>query len=71
LDFYRKTPIGRIESIESIEQLRLLENRKLVKAAITDNFSMSVDTPKDLERVRRIVEERQPLRHGATNRKKL
>jgi 3-deoxy-manno-octulosonate cytidylyltransferase (CMP-KDO synthetase) len=55
LDFFKDTSQGKLESIESIEQLRLLENRKLIKAAVTDNFSMSVDTPKDLERIRKIV----------------
>ncbi|MDR1640585.1 MAG: hypothetical protein LBT59_12875 [Clostridiales bacterium] len=55
LDFFQKTPMGRLERAEGSEMLRLIENRKHIKAVITENFSMSVDTPKDLERIRSLI----------------
>jgi 3-deoxy-manno-octulosonate cytidylyltransferase (CMP-KDO synthetase) len=55
LDFYVSCPVGRLESIEGVDLLRLLERRKPVKAVLTDNYCLSVDTPKDLERVRQII----------------
>ncbi|MCM1523298.1 MAG: 3-deoxy-manno-octulosonate cytidylyltransferase [Ruminococcus sp.] len=52
LDFFRSTPRGRLEAIEDMEMLRLLENHKLVKVVEVETESMSVDTQKDLERIR-------------------
>lgn len=48
-------PGGRIESIEKLEQLRLLENRIPVHVVITDYESLSVDRPEDLETVVRYL----------------
>jgi len=44
-------PPGRIETIEKLEQLRLLENRIPVHVVITEHESLSVDRPEDLETV--------------------
>lgn len=52
LDFYLKTKPGNIERAEGIELLRLLENHKKVLTVEIESESMSVDTQKDLERVR-------------------
>ena len=58
LDFFLKTKPGCIEEAEEIELLRLLENRKKVLTVLVDSESMAVDTPKDLERIRKVISER-------------
>jgi 3-deoxy-manno-octulosonate cytidylyltransferase (CMP-KDO synthetase) len=58
LRFFQKTLPGKLEDIEEIELLRLLENGKIVYAQIVDIDSISVDTPKDLDRVRQRLIER-------------
>ena len=58
LDFFLRTEPGCIEQAEEIELLRLLENRKKVLTVLVDSESMAVDTPKDLERIRRVMSER-------------
>ena len=47
-----------IEEIEKLEQLRALEKGYAIATAETDSEPMSVDTPEDLERVRRMADER-------------
>jgi len=55
LDFFLRTPPQNLERAEGIELLRLLENRKRVKTVLVESDSMSVDTPKDLERVAKLL----------------
>jgi 3-deoxy-manno-octulosonate cytidylyltransferase (CMP-KDO synthetase) len=55
LAFFKATPLGKLESIEGLEMLRLLEAGKYIVAVETANKSLAVDTPKDLERVQRIM----------------
>ena len=53
-------PVSRLESTESLEQLRFLENG--IGIAVEEALAAvpgGVDTPDDLERVRRIIEPRQ------------
>lgn len=57
-EFYDKTPMGMIESVEGIEMLRLLENGKVVKVKLTEENILSVDTAKDLRRINEIIEKR-------------
>ena len=58
LNFYRNTKIGRLEAIEDMEMLRMLENHKIVKVVKIESDSFSVDTPKDLERIKIIMKNR-------------
>ncbi len=55
LDFYLATKPGNLEKAEGIELLRLLENHRKVMTVPVESESMAVDTPKDLERVRKIL----------------
>lgn len=58
LDFFKSTPKGKLESIEDTEMLRLLEHHKLVKVVEVKTESMSIDTRKDLDRIRNLVEQK-------------
>lgn len=51
LDFYVGTPMGYLEKIEDIDHLRFLENGVDLHFTYVDSESISVDTPKDLEKV--------------------
>ncbi len=56
LKFFAETPKGYLEKIEDINELRFIENGKKLLFIEIDEDSLSVDTPKDLERVREIAE---------------
>ncbi len=58
LDFFVKSPIGELEYIEDIDHLRFLENGIPIVYRKINSDSLSVDTPNDLEKVRKIVEKR-------------
>lgn len=51
LDRFVALPPGRLEQLEKLEQLRLLENNIPIHVAITELRSISVDRPEDLEAV--------------------
>jgi 3-deoxy-manno-octulosonate cytidylyltransferase (CMP-KDO synthetase) len=53
LESFVKTPPSRLETIEKLEQLRLLENGIPIHVVITECESLSVDRPGDLEAVLR------------------
>lgn len=55
LDFFVKTPKGRLESIEDVTLQRFLENKIHIKYRLIEGDSLSVDTPKDLEKVIEIL----------------
>lgn len=56
LDFFVHTPMGSVERVEDIDHLRFLEHGKNLVFKHVDSDSISVDTPKDLEKVRKIIE---------------
>ncbi len=51
---YPELPVGPLERAERLEQLRALENGYGIRVTETEYESMGVDTPADLERVRRL-----------------
>lgn len=61
LEFYVKTPRSKLEEIEELDLYRFLENGKKVKLKEIECSTLSVDTPKDLEHIRRIIEGREKL----------
>ncbi|HEY0081936.1 MAG TPA: 3-deoxy-manno-octulosonate cytidylyltransferase [Pyrinomonadaceae bacterium] len=49
---YARWPQSALERVESLEQLRMLEHGAKIRVVETDETSIGVDTPADLERVR-------------------
>ncbi|MBE6521493.1 MAG: 3-deoxy-manno-octulosonate cytidylyltransferase [Thermoplasmata archaeon] len=58
LKFVHDTPRGPIESIEDIDEYRFLENGRKLKFIMTNATTLSVDTTKDLQKVRNIISSR-------------
>jgi 3-deoxy-manno-octulosonate cytidylyltransferase (CMP-KDO synthetase) len=55
---FASLPPGRLESAEKLEQLRALENGYRIKVVETSHDSIEIDTPKDIEKVERIIAQR-------------
>lgn len=55
LDRFVCLPPGRLEEIEKLEQLRMLENGIPIRVAITNLHSVSVDRPEDIEKVLALI----------------
>ncbi|HPR17606.1 MAG TPA: 3-deoxy-manno-octulosonate cytidylyltransferase [Candidatus Cloacimonadota bacterium] len=49
-------PKGRLEEIEKLEQLRLLENGIRLKMIETEYEGIGIDTPEDLEKAKKLLE---------------
>jgi 3-deoxy-manno-octulosonate cytidylyltransferase (CMP-KDO synthetase) len=58
LEFFANTSMGYNESIEDINELRFIEHGQKLKMIAVETDTLSVDTPKDLEKVRLIIAER-------------
>lgn len=52
---YTELPPTPLESLEKLEQLRILEHGYRIKAVVTTHNSAQVDTAEDLERVRNLL----------------
>ena len=48
-------PEGTLERLEALEQLRALEHGYRIRAVVTPHDSVEVDTPAELDRVRRLL----------------
>lgn len=57
LDFFVSTPMNDLEKIEDIDHLRFLANGIDLHFNMVESESISVDTPKDLEKVKSIINE--------------
>lgn len=55
LQFYVDTPRSQVECTEELDLYRFLENGKKVKLKEIECHTLSVDTPKDLEKVREVM----------------
>ncbi len=58
LDFFVNTQPGEIEQIEDIAELRWIENHKIVNCIEVFSDSISVDNPRDIEKVTQIMTNR-------------
>ena len=58
LDFFVNTPMNDLEKVEDIDHLRFLANGIDLHFNYVDSESISVDTPKDLEKVRKIISDK-------------
>ncbi|MCL2026773.1 MAG: 3-deoxy-manno-octulosonate cytidylyltransferase [Leptospirales bacterium] len=56
LEFFANQPVGVLEKIEDVTLLRYVENFKPLRLVMTDAHQLGVDTPKDLERVKEILQ---------------
>ena len=55
LETYHSLPPGRLEQIEKLEQLRVLENGYEISVGITDDPAIGIDTPEDADAFAKIV----------------
>lgn len=67
LDFFVSTPMGVLEKIEDIDHLRFIENSKKLRFVEIQSESISVDTQKDLEKVRETISLQAPNSVGGGN----
>ena len=58
LNYFVSQPKGEIERIEDVTLQRFLEHRIRVRHKLVETDALSVDTPRDLEKVREIMVER-------------
>jgi 3-deoxy-manno-octulosonate cytidylyltransferase (CMP-KDO synthetase) len=50
LDEFARLPVGRLEEIEKLEQLRAIENGREIAVGFTSEPTIGVDTPEDAEK---------------------
>ena len=55
IERFVKCPVGEIEQIEKLEQLRLLENNIKIGVSIVNETPISIDTTEDLENAKKIL----------------
>ena len=58
LEVYRKLPTGRLEQIEKLEQLRVLEHGLPIRVVVTPYDSPEVDLPEDIPRIEDLMRNR-------------
>ena len=52
---FTQWPISSLEAIEKLEQLRYLENGVGIKMVLVDESPISIDTPEDLEKAKKLL----------------
>jgi len=52
---FSRLPAGRLEAMEGLEQLRVLEAGRRMRVVVSTRVTMDVDTPQDLETVRSLL----------------
>lgn len=57
---FTQWPASPLEQTEKLEQLRIMENGFPIQVALTQQWSMGVDQPEDLDRVRERLRELKP-----------
>ncbi|MFO7748462.1 MAG: 3-deoxy-manno-octulosonate cytidylyltransferase [Desulfobacteraceae bacterium] len=57
LDMVTKLPDSKLENIEKLEQLRVLEHGYRIKVVVTGHTSLSVDRPEDITAVEKLIKE--------------
>lgn len=55
LEVVRQLPTGRLEAIEALEQLRVIENGHRIRVAVTAFDSPEVDLPEDIARMNALI----------------
>lgn len=55
LDTFASLPPGRLEQLERLEQLRVLENGYSIAVGMTSDPSVGIDTPEDAERFAKLL----------------
>jgi len=50
-------PVGRLERLEKLEQLRILENGYKIRVAVIESEPLGIDTPEDLKRAEKLLRE--------------
>ena len=58
LRFFAETPKGPMEAVEDINELRFIENGRPLRMIPVEAHTLSVDTPKDLDYVRGVVQKK-------------
>lgn len=58
LEFYYNTPRSHLEEVEELDMYRFLEHHMVVRLKEIECHTLSVDTPKDLEHIRKIMTEK-------------
>lgn len=56
IDYFVETPAGPLEGIEDITLLRYIENKKRIQLVPTSAYQLGVDTQKDLDYVREVIQ---------------
>jgi 3-deoxy-manno-octulosonate cytidylyltransferase (CMP-KDO synthetase) len=56
LEIFTRLPVGALEKLEALEQLRALEHGYKIKVVETPHDSVEVDTPQELERVKGLID---------------
>ena len=52
---FARLPAGRLEGMEGLEQLRILEAGRRIRIVVSDRMTMDVDTPEDLRTVQSLL----------------